>query len=69
MNGLKGSRPRVATKKNCFQKEEGFGHNSNTNGAVTHAGLGVFLVQVGFERIQDFVCPKRNGADTVKKMN
>ena len=29
------------------------------------AGLGVFLVKVEFERLQDFVRPKTNGADTV----
>ena len=38
---------------------------SNTNEAVTRAELGVFLVQVEFERLQDFVHSKTNGADTV----
>ena len=38
---------------------------SNTNDAVTRTGLGVFLVQVGFERLQNFMSPKTDGADTV----
>ena len=38
---------------------------SNTNEAVTRAEFGVFLVQVGFEKLQHFVHLKTNGADTV----